>query len=62
MTLLTAMYTTFNSTEAFLNSDRPNFFFVVVVVFCFLFPSTTLYYTFTYKGKITKIVKEIRKK
>ena len=36
MTLLTAMYTTFNSTEAFLNSDRPKiFFFVVVVVFCF---------------------------
>ena len=27
----------------------------------FFFPSTTLYYTFTYKGKITKNVKETKK-
>ena len=28
----------------------------------FFLPSTTLYYTFTYKGKITKNVKETKKK
>jgi len=44
----------FNSAEAFLNSDRTQLLF--------FFPSTTLYYTFTYQGQITKNVKETRKK
>ena len=48
------LLTTFNNTEAFLNSaDRQQLLF---------FPSTTLYYTFTYKGKITKNVKKKTRK
>ena len=48
---LSVILSTVDTLQIFL----PKPFFIVI------FPSTTLYYIFTYKGKITKIVKETTK-